>query len=504
MAEPVRMSLLSGDDADAPADRDNFLPREWLALVPAELPPIHPLSESDTDGAKRWAAEDPAAALRAAEPITRAAMLDAFSGSPPASASAYVAITFELPLPFHLPIVVANIVTVIAIAASAFRTSEGAFGTAQLAAGVAAIATYMLSYLGYYLLLFVRLPRNAATAHSPDALGIAPLVRWSQLVRSEPRGPLVRHKDGDALCPCERPSCAGGAPSSTASHAWLGIGLQVTFMYTTLVLLLATPLITLGGRLLDLWWGWLLTLVFALLDVTYFFVAIGQFTYPNIALADLEAKLQHRAASVALARMLDRYRAILLAGPETPRPERPEQDLYIRLHYRLSALWRSRNSHGVQVFRSVYTATIVPALFLGMVTTMATGGCLSAWQLAALAQAVHYEVNSLLGLAALNGVLDVAADVYRSARREADVLIADALRRGDSPSWALEELRQHGRVLSSFLELDGLRALFFGFPISYGLLRTFVATSVTLGIGAWTVLRTLGVFVTFESVCPTR
>ncbi|KAI9016163.1 hypothetical protein DFJ74DRAFT_258153 [Hyaloraphidium curvatum] len=211
--------------------------------------------------------------------------------------------------------------------------------------------------------------------------------------------------------------------------------------------------------------------------------------------ADLENRMQSRAVSVALRSLLDSYRAALAGGGPPPPPEKTR--LYVRLHYHLCALWRSRNSHDSAVTRDAFTTTVPVSLLLGFVITIAAGSCISAWQLAMLVFILNFEVNSLMGLAALNEELATVASVYRTAQREIRVLASG---RGADDGPLVRELGKHDSVLSSFLEMDGFRALFFGFPISYGLLRTFVATAVTLGIGIWTV----GVFVTLESFCPVR
>ncbi|KAI9013436.1 hypothetical protein DFJ74DRAFT_682155 [Hyaloraphidium curvatum] len=257
---------------------------------------------------------------------------------------------------------------------------------------------------------------------------------------------------------------------------------------------------------------------------SYLSLALVLFRQPNFAVADLEMRLQRRATSLALASLLEGYRAALAGDGTSVSSAGPgEQHLYIRLHYRLAALWLSRNSLGFQVAHHSFNATVPVGLLLALVVTVvrgtavasrsplqrslpsssaqAAGGCISAWQLAAGAFVLVWETNTLSGFAALNEELGAISAVYRAARREIGVLVSDAVAAG-AEQGLVRGLEVHDRVLGTFLETDDLRALFFGFPISYGLLRTYVATAVTLAIGAWTVLRTLGVYITFQTFCP--
>jgi hypothetical protein len=65
-----------------------------------------------------------------------------------------------------------------------------------------------------------------------------------------------------------------------------------------------------------------------------------------------------------------------------------------------------------------------------------------------------------------------------------------------------DHLRYHDLLLSSYLEADHLKAKFLGYAVDFGVIRSALATLLTIAIGLYSVLRAVGVFVTVESVCP--
>ncbi len=56
--------------------------------------------------------------------------------------------------------------------------------------------------------------------------------------------------------------------------------------------------------------------------------------------------------------------------------------------------------------------------------------------------------------------------------------------------------------MSSFAEVERFKARFWGFAVGFGFVRTLGATLFTLGIGVYTIFRSLGIFVTVETYCP--
>ncbi|KAI9029458.1 hypothetical protein DFJ74DRAFT_703269 [Hyaloraphidium curvatum] len=504
--------------AEEPFD---FEPAEWLTLFPPALPPLDTFADAESDR-HEWRSADPAAELRVARPLTIDSMLASFRGHGALHATAVAGLKLVAPIPLHLAFNIIYAAVALAIMGLAFRFNDGRFGGAQLATGFAAAVLFVLSLSAYYFVALSRLP-SYVRAENPevslDASGLAPLARWLQLVArgreeqapgSKPRSQLVLHKEGDELCPCPEASCAGRTPRNTAWHGLVVVASNAAFVWCYSVLIPITTFRTFGSQFFGYWWSYLLLTLLAVLLFSYLFMATSLISHPNTGVADVEKRLQHRAAALAVRSLLERYRALLLSGdsgPSAANAGKNDQYLYVRLHYRLCGLWRSRNSLNLKIVRSSYTYTVPVAVLVGMVVTMAAGSCICAWQLATIVFVLNWELESLVGLAALNEELATVASVYRGAQREIRVLVSDALAArpgGPGSAEAVDELVQHDRVLSSFLEMDDYRALFFGFPISYGLLRTFLVSAVTLGIGIWTVLRTLGVYVALESFCPGR
>jgi hypothetical protein len=108
---------------------------------------------------------------------------------------------------------------------------------------------------------------------------------------------------------------------------------------------------------------------------------------------------------------------------------------------------------------------------------------------------LHTTVNSI-NLASRNALLDVISGLYRDAQREVRMLALSL------PPDAAVDLLPHDRALEAFLEASRYRAKLMGFPVSYGTIRTLLATMLTLAVAAWSVLRGLGVRITVESFCP--
>lgn len=109
--------------------------------------------------------------------------------------------------------------------------------------------------------------------------------------------------------------------------------------------------------------------------------------------------------------------------------------------------------------------------------------------------------GELISFALSNSQVDAIGLLYDQARDELRISLAHA---STSDRNVRQDLRYHELVLSSLAEVERYKARFLGFAVTFGLLRTLVATLFTLGIGLYSIMRGFGTFVTPETFCQIR
>jgi hypothetical protein len=105
---------------------------------------------------------------------------------------------------------------------------------------------------------------------------------------------------------------------------------------------------------------------------------------------------------------------------------------------------------------------------------------------------------------AANAQITSITDLYQSAQRAAQSLVAEASLLAQTPervhvtNWVAANIS----LLQTFQKADGLRAKFLGFSVTGAAIKTFFLTLFTIGLGLWSVLRGAGIGFTVQSVCP--
>ncbi|KAI9010545.1 hypothetical protein DFJ74DRAFT_684854 [Hyaloraphidium curvatum] len=300
------------------------------------------------------------------------------------------------------------------------------------------------------------------------------LFRWLRLVRAPAdkekgsTGSLSAHVPGDEACPCW--SCCNWVQNTAGFLSILDAALSVLSVSCALLLPTYTPLVSYSST----FW-------------TTYRSFVGSFT--------LEQRLHCRAVSIAIEDLLGRFRAAAANGEPPPVLK---SWLYVRLHYRFAAMCRFRRRQDSLLISRLLGLVQVPGMVVFVVLSVAVGRCLIAWQLVYLAYSAFYFTFNGITLASRNALIDAVAGVYRDAQRD---LRALQLRTGAGEM--ASEIALHIGAISSFLEISHHRARLFGFVVSYGTVRTMLVTGLTVCVALWTVFRSLGVFVTLESFCPT-
>jgi hypothetical protein len=112
----------------------------------------------------------------------------------------------------------------------------------------------------------------------------------------------------------------------------------------------------------------------------------------------------------------------------------------------------------------------------------------------------------LISLPAANRQITTLTALYGDAQRSLESLLAEASRLPRSPDrqGVKDEIASHVSLLATFQKSDHLRAMFWGWYVTYSTIKTLFVTLFTLGVGFWIVLRGVGITYTSQSVCPLR
>ncbi|KAI9015927.1 hypothetical protein DFJ74DRAFT_249027 [Hyaloraphidium curvatum] len=265
---------------DSVSMETDFLPAEWTCLFPGPTPPFQPLlrvappdSPADNNngpGASAAAeapeSDDPGASFRAANPLTFDAMMAtltspflrviAFLGASPRFSFIGWRVAAQDTLTFAL---------ILALLGLAWSWNDGTFGTKQLVLGFVSAALFLLVMAGSLWLNAIAVPQVPKLL---DFAAPAVLCRWLQLTNGGGPAPgekptmaedaprLVRHENGDAMCPCT--DCVGNVQLLAGVLCALDLfflGCLGTLVSWTTAW---TAVVTFGARLWSIWWGYLL------------------------------------------------------------------------------------------------------------------------------------------------------------------------------------------------------------------------------------------------------
>ncbi|KAI9030226.1 hypothetical protein DFJ74DRAFT_702554 [Hyaloraphidium curvatum] len=219
----------------------------------------------------------------------------------------------------------------------------------------------------------------------------------------------------------------------------------------------------------------------------------------NVSLLQLSLRVRRRATILALRGLLDKCRLAVASetGPTLP-ASKLLPDLYIRLHRRLADTWSFRIPF--LVASPPLVAFAVSSGGVSLIANIAAGSCVPLWTVFMFLYILCGVITDLVHLSLSNQQIDTIAGLYREAQAEIREMLAVAPR---CPADVRHELNGHDALLGSFLGVEGFRARFLGFVVTFGVLRTLLITIFTLGIGLSSLLRGT-VFIAVDSVCPTR
>lgn len=213
----------------------------------------------------------------------------------------------------------------------------------------------------------------------------------------------------------------------------------------------------------------------------------------------LDLRLHNRAMALSLNNLVSRITDILESGDIEPLSDKEE---YIELSSALSSVWTTRMHHS-RGLRAALATTAGTEFFLLSLICLAVSGCVPAWILASAFHNVLYILKDMFETAVGNDEVEKIASLYRSAAADirralvrtppAETVAALSMREG---------IRGHVDILESLAAERGNTARFFGFVVTFGSIRALLATSLTVLVALWSIMRGLGMRITIESVCP--
>ncbi|KAI9011579.1 hypothetical protein DFJ74DRAFT_684002 [Hyaloraphidium curvatum] len=508
------------EEVDVPPAPFALSEAEWLVVLPAGVPWVPQLPNEPP-------VEDPAAAARREHPLVLDDFIDALRTRSVFLASTvrpqivmepwtrrlllrhaqlWVACAFVQPIPWLL--------------------ADGAFGTTQLAVGTAtSMAFYTCTTIGTALLASYRnifgavhplgVGKQSKTAVRPardfSSHGLAGLARWIQLSSGSLPAPaepvILAHDPADPFCPCSAPQCCGNLPRLVAlsriAEVLVRVALSVALTLAAIWTVAISP--SLAPRTWTTAWS-TSAVTFLLASFAAFFapVIINKFSAPNLPLLRLKRRINRRAMRLALGALMDRYRmAAASQGQRGPEPPRAAHAGYMQLHDVLACSW----SKAVGQYNSS-AALFLPAsaaVVFGLANVVGCSCLRAQYPIYLLYVTASNFLFDLVNVAAANAQISDIRDLYLSAGRS----LRELRRRlvagpGDPDLRLLMEMDADADLLASYADTDRYRAKLLGFPVDYGILRTLAVTLVTLTVAVWSMLRGLGVFLTMETVCPTR
>lgn len=267
----------------------------------------------------------------------------------------------------------------------------------------------------------------------------------------------------------------------------------------------------------------LATLVFI---QVFTFVSLVFGTQLNPRILQLELRLRRRAAKLCLDDLVQSMALASQNASVDPATTRSVGDYpYVALHAKLVASWASRTDgfRNQLLFWAVGLGGTVVWILINMVSHESfrcvdcrdtirnnfpnfgtphrqfAASCITSGALSNLLMVSSQVLVFFTAYAIANQEPAEIAALYCSARSSPYAIAANC---PASRSDVLSVIRTHADILGTFTELNGTRAKFLGFEITFSSLRGLLLTLITIGVGLWSVLRNAGVAVTIEQVCP--
>ncbi|KAI9010229.1 hypothetical protein DFJ74DRAFT_686445 [Hyaloraphidium curvatum] len=373
--------------------------------------------------------------------------------------------------------------------------ASGFFDVRGLAVGLAVMLFNTSAYNVGLMLQGVPAWKNPPTE---DGSVFAGLVRWLELCDRAAVNPpaLLRHEDGDPLCPCPLPGCGGNA--ARASAALRGTRYVVQMLagnLTYFVFIYWTPAVFLATETWTVAWRAVLMAYVAISQTVILFSMYLEDQVTDVALVGLDGRLEVRAIRLSLVGVIDACvppSSLLGSEGTTALPAVAD---YVALHQLLGPKWRSRVAASL-AYNQLVAVVFLCDVFVFFVSLVGAG-CAPAWILAVLLWRAVDALYMSTTWASCNAHVAAHARLYARAAQDIRLSIA----RGNLPTPPAAQ--SHLAVLDAFAA-PGPRefATAFGVPVTFGFVRGAAVTIVTVAVGLFGILRGAGARATVQSFCP--
>ena len=177
------------------------------------------------------------------------------------------------------------------------------------------------------------------------------------------------------------------------------------------------------------------------------------------------------------------------------------KETYRKLHFALAATWARRSpflyagKSEVLAFVAIYVIVII--------ITVASGNCIPLYTITHILFFTLRLVIDLASLASGNAEIDDITRLYRDTQIELKEMLAslesDPASKQDSA--IANRLRDHDLLISGYLQVDHLRAKFFGRVVDYSAIQSALATFASVAVALWSILRASGGSITVQTGC---
>ncbi|KAI9002983.1 hypothetical protein DFJ74DRAFT_695486 [Hyaloraphidium curvatum] len=396
---------------------------------------------------------------------------------------------------------------------------NGPFSPRTIGVGVACVALYWsvcvaMAFSGALFRGRFFVPRAASDL---GAHPLAVFARYNQLVRATPEESggkdgaagsegIVRHVDGDPLCPCPAKACARNLEGRAGTLRLFDLILRVLLVSTAIFFMGYTPVVTLAAATWSTPWAAAFTAAYVAWLQGASVAACLASSSGSLPALELQQRLQSRALSDALSELLDRYAAAIEDASRTDGDLRstvyrlPTEESYEALCERLQTFREGRFSTFSVSRNLIISYFLVP--FVAGVAAIAAGSCVPLWCPLVLLFFFFLALRDLLAVAAANAQVSTTQSLLRRAHREAESILARASATpGGPPPGPAAALGHHAALLAAYAGDASAVARFLGFAADWGSARAVAATLLTVAVGLWSVLRSAGVYLTPDVAC---